>query len=51
VLSVLTWQHVDDGEYQFASALGVIQTVIMIGLVVATRVLFRVKLERAISAG
>lgn len=48
VLSVLTWHYMDAGNYQFAAAIGVIQTVIMIGLVVVTRAIFRVNLEKAI---
>lgn len=44
ILSVLTWQHLDAGNVQFASAVGVIQTVLMIALVLAAR-LFGVKLE------
>jgi iron(III) transport system permease protein len=48
VLSVLTWHYMDAGDYQFAAAIGVVQTVIMIGLVVATRAVFRVRLETAL---
>jgi iron(III) transport system permease protein len=51
VLSVLTWHYMDAGNYQFASAVGVVQSVMMIILVVVTRVLFRVKLETAIGKG
>jgi iron(III) transport system permease protein len=47
VLSVLTWHYMDAGNYQFAAAIGVIQTLMMIGLVVITRAIFRVKLEAA----
>jgi iron(III) transport system permease protein len=46
VLSVLTWHHMDAGNYQFAAALGVVQTVMMIALVMITRAVFRVKLEK-----
>ena len=35
----------DGGEYQFASAVGVVQTVLMIGLVLLTRAVFKVRLE------
>lgn len=44
-LSVLTWHYMDGGEYQFASAVGVVQTVLMIGLVLLTRAVFKVRLE------
>ena len=44
-LSVLTWHYMDGGEYQFASAVGVIQTILMIGLVLVTRAVFKVRLE------
>ena len=36
VLSVLTWHFMDAGNYQFAAAIGVIQTLMMMGLVIAT---------------
>jgi iron(III) transport system permease protein len=49
VLSVLTWHYMDSGDYQFAAAIGVIQTLIMIGLVVAVRALFGVRMESAFS--
>ncbi|MBS7701545.1 MULTISPECIES: iron ABC transporter permease [unclassified Chelatococcus] len=48
VLSVLTWAFIDSGNYQLASAIGVVQTVMMLALVYLTRVIFRVKLENAI---
>lgn len=48
VLSVLTWHYMDAGNYQFAAAIGMIQTIIMIGLVVVTRAIFRVNLEKAV---
>jgi iron(III) transport system permease protein len=51
VLSVLTWHYMDSGNYQFASAVGVVQTVLMIVLVVVTRAVFRVRLESAIGKG
>lgn len=51
VLSVLTWHYMDSGNYQFASAVGVVQTALMILLVVVTRVIFRVRLESAIGKG
>ena len=51
VLSVLSWQFVDSGSYQFGSAVGLLQTAIMIGIVVLTRLVFRVRMEQAISHG
>lgn len=48
VLSVLTWHYMDAGNYQFAAAVGVIQTVMMLLLVVLTRAVFRVKLEKTV---
>ena len=48
VLSVLTWHYMDAGNYQFAAAIGVVQTLLMLALVVGTRALFNVKLERAL---
>lgn len=49
VLSVLTWHYMDAGNYQFASAIGVVQTLLMIGLVMITRAVFRVKLEKSLA--
>ncbi len=49
VLSVLTWHFMDAGNYQFASALGVIQTIIMMALVVITRAIFGVQLEKTLA--
>ncbi len=51
VLSVLTWHYMDSGNYQFAAAVGVVQSALMILLVVFTRVVFRVRLESAIGKG
>ena len=50
VLSVLTWHYMDAGNYQFAAAVGVVQTVMMLLLVVLTRAVFRVKLEKTVGA-
>ena len=47
ILSVLTWHYMDNGDYQYAAAIGIIQTAIMIGLVLITRMLFRARLEAA----
>jgi len=49
VLSVLTWHFMDAGNYQFAAALGVIQTLMMMALVIITRAIFRVRLENALA--
>ncbi|MGN6770228.1 MAG: ABC transporter permease [Rhizobiaceae bacterium] len=49
VLSVLTWHYMDAGDYQFAAAIGVVQTVMMIALVIFTRAIFRVQMEKALS--
>lgn len=49
VLSVLTWHYMDAGNYQFAAAIGVVQTVMMVALVVFTRTIFRVQMEKALS--
>jgi iron(III) transport system permease protein len=49
VLSVLTWHYMDSGDYQFAAAIGVVQTLIMVGLVAMTRSIFRIRLDSAFS--
>jgi len=49
VLSVLTWHFMDAGNYQFAAAIGMIQTLMMVALVVLTRWIFRVRLENALA--
>jgi iron(III) transport system permease protein len=51
VLSVLTWHYMDAGNYQFAAAVGVVQTVLMLLLVIGTRAIFDVGLERALGKG
>lgn len=51
VLSVLTWHYMDAGNYQFAAAVGVVQTVLMLALVIGTRAVFKVGLERALGRG
>lgn len=48
VLSVLTWSYMDAGNYQFAAAIGVVQTLLMIGLVFLTRAVFQVRLEKSL---
>jgi len=47
---VLTWHYMDAGNYQFAAAVGVTQTVMMLLLVVITRAVFRVKFEKAMGS-
>ncbi len=49
VLSVLTWHFMDAGNYQFAAAIGMIQTLMMVALVVLTRWIFGVRLENALA--
>ncbi len=51
VLSVLTWHYMDAGNYQFAAAVGVVQTALMLLLVIGTRAIFDVGLERALGKG
>jgi iron(III) transport system permease protein len=51
VLSVLTWHYMDAGNYQFAAAIGVVQTALMLLLVIGTRLVFNVGLERALGKG
>jgi len=51
VLSVLTWHYMDAGNYQFAAAVGVVQTFLMLLLVIGTRAIFDVGLERALGKG
>jgi len=50
VLSVLTWTYMDSGNYQLAAAIGVVQTLLMLALVIGVRALFGVRLESAMSA-
>lgn len=45
VLSVLTWSYMESGNFQFAAAVGIMQSVIMLGLVILTRALFGVRIE------
>ena len=47
VLSVLTWSYMESGNFQFAAAVGVMQSMIMLGLVLITRAVFGVRLEAA----
>jgi iron(III) transport system permease protein len=41
----------DAGNYQFAAAVGVVQTMLMLLLVIGTRAIFDVGLERALGKG
>jgi iron(III) transport system permease protein len=47
VLSVLTWHYMDSGDYQFAAAVGLVQTAIMLGVVWLAQAIFRVRLDKA----
>lgn len=49
ILSVLTWHYMDAGNYQFAAAIGVVQTILMLALVIFTRAIFKVRLESAMA--
>jgi iron(III) transport system permease protein len=49
VLSVMTWHYMDAGDYQLAAAIGVVQTLLMIGLVAIVRKLAGLGLESAFS--
>ena len=51
VLSVLTWHHMDAGDYQFAAAIGVVQTLILLALAGLAQCVFKLRLDRAIVAG
>jgi iron(III) transport system permease protein len=51
VLSVLTWSYMESGNFQFAAAVGVVQSMIMVGLVVVTRLAFRVNIEKGMAKG
>ncbi|OWT80411.1 MULTISPECIES: iron ABC transporter permease [unclassified Achromobacter] len=46
VLSVLAWNYMGSGNYQFAATLGVVQCLIIVVLMVAIRALFGIRLER-----
>ena len=48
VLSTLAWQYVQAGSFQFAAAVGVVQTVMLIVLILATRFVFGLRLERTL---
>ncbi len=48
VLSTLAWQYVQAGGFQFAAAVGVVQTVMLVVLILATRFIFGLRLERTL---
>lgn len=48
VLSVLTWLYMDAGNYQFAAAVGLVQTLIMLAVIAVTNTVFGVRLERTL---
>ena len=45
-LSVLTWSNVEAGNFQFAAAIGVVQTVFIVLLVSVVRIVFNIRLEQ-----
>ena len=45
-LSVLTWSNVEAGNFQFAAAIGVVQTVVIVFLVLIVRIAFNIRLEQ-----
>lgn len=47
VLSVLTWSYMESGSFQFAAAVGLLQSLIMVGVLILTRSIFGIRLERA----
>lgn len=47
VLSVLTWHYMDSGNYQFAAAVGVVQSVFMTVLVLTVRSIFGIRIEKS----
>jgi iron(III) transport system permease protein len=48
VLSTISWNYLDYGDQQKAAVLGLVQTVILIGGVLAGQFVFRVRLAQAI---
>lgn len=48
ILSVLTWSNVEAGNFQFAAAIGVVQTVLIVMLVLIVRLVFNIKLEQEV---
>lgn len=50
-LSVLTWNYMDAGNYQFAAAIGVVQTIIILAIIIVTRAVFNVSLQKNVGKG
>lgn len=46
LLSVQTFHATQSGDYQLGAAMSVVQTIIMLAIVVITRIVFRVRLEK-----
>ena len=51
VLSTLTWQYVESGDFQYAATIGIIQTVMLVAMIVLTRYLLGLRLERGVGKG
>ena len=51
VLSTLTWQYVESGDFQYAATIGIIQTIMLITMILLTRYLLGLRLERGIGKG
>lgn len=51
VLSMLTWHYMDAGDYQFAAAIAVVQTLILLALVGLAQGALNLRLDRALVAG
>lgn len=49
VLSVLTFGFMDTGNYQLASAITLAQTLLMVGIIVITRAVFKVRIEGVVT--
>ena len=48
ILSVLTWSNVEAGNFQFAAAIGVVQTALIVLMVSIVRIAFKIKLEQEV---
>jgi iron(III) transport system permease protein len=51
VLSILAWHYMDEGDYQFAAALGVVQTLVLLALLGLARLAVGRRLDRAVILG
>ncbi len=51
VLSTLTWQYVESGDFQYAATIGIIQTIMLVAMILITRYLLGLRLERGIGKG